>query len=302
MKKTKLMEQNPNYSFSLVDILDLILKNNKGKYIDMSLNLLKNKFKNTDIDFNDMKYWLNKDYDIETSKIENLSNERLYFLSRLLDNFICREDARLLNKFIELNERNLIEKKDVTSLKTFDELILEISKAEIKLWEKEMSKDVIKIYEDEEWILIKPLTWLSSRKYGSSTKWCTAMVKTPEYFIRYTKEGILIYCLNKKNGNHVAVYKELIDHNELSFWDLLDKRIDSMEANLSLEVLNVIRQTISETKSNSELLSLEQKQKEQEFIIQWELENEVKKISLSTIGDYPELEEIPNEPESINRA
>lgn len=302
MKKTKLMEQNPNYSFSLVDILDLILKNNKGKYIDMSLNLLKNKFKNTDIDFNDMKYWLNKDYDIETSKIENLSNERLYFLSRLLDNFICREDARLLNKFIELNERNLIEKKDVTSLKTFDELILEISKAEIKLWEKEMSKDVIKIYEDEEWILIKPLTWLSSRKYGSSTKWCTSMVKNPEYFIRYTKEGILIYCLNKKNGNHVAVYKELIDHNELSFWDLLDKRIDSMEANLSLEVLNVIRQTISETKSNSELLSLEQKQKEQEFIIQWELENEVKKISLSTIGDYPELEEIPNEPESINRA
>lgn len=98
MKKTKLMEQNPNYSFSLVDILDLILKNNKGKYIDMSLNLLKNKFKNTDIDFNDMKYWLNKDYDIETSKIENLSNERLYFLSRLLDNFICREGWKIIKQ------------------------------------------------------------------------------------------------------------------------------------------------------------------------------------------------------------
>jgi len=170
MKKTKLMEQNTNYSFSLVDMLDLVLKNNKTKYINMSLNLLKNRFKSRDIDFNEMKYWLNKDYDIETSRIEELSNDRIYFLGRLLDNFICREDARLLNKFIDLNEKNLIDNNDVTSFKTFEELNLEISKAEIKLWEKEMSKDVIKIYEDEEWILIKPLTWLSSRKYGSSTK------------------------------------------------------------------------------------------------------------------------------------
>jgi len=127
------------------------------------------------------------------------------------------------------------------------------------------------------------------------------MVKNPEYFARYTKEGILIYCLNKKNGNHVAVFKQLIEDYELSFWNLLDKRIDSMESNLSLEVMNVIKKIITENKPNAELLTPEQKQKEQEFIIQWELENEVKKISLSALGDYPELVEIPLD-EPVNRA
>jgi hypothetical protein len=65
-----------------------------------------------------------------------------------------------------------------------------------KLLEKNLSKEINVVYEDDEWFLLKPLTLESSVKYGYGTKWCTASKDHSEPFYEYSSRGILIYIIN----------------------------------------------------------------------------------------------------------
>jgi hypothetical protein len=65
--------------------------------------------------------------------------------------------------------------------------------------EREIAKkDSVKIYEDENLLVVKPLTHQSSCYYGAGTKWCTTMAGTPSYFEKYSNEGSLYYIILKK--------------------------------------------------------------------------------------------------------
>jgi hypothetical protein len=164
----------------------------------------------------------------------------------------------LIRKFEELNERNLIINNDLTKFKTFEELELEVSLAELKSVTKDLEKQTIKLYENDEWLVIKPMSFLASKKYGASTRWCTTMENNPDYYLKYSRNGILIYCLNKKTGDKVAAYKSLSTHEnrETSFWDMSDVRIDSIESGLPNEVMEVIKnEFINVKKTNWDLLS-----------------------------------------------
>ena len=54
-----------------------------------------------------------------------------------------------------------------------------------------------KEYEDDKWVIVRPLTFASSVKYGASTRWCTTYQAEKQYFERYWRQGILIYFINK---------------------------------------------------------------------------------------------------------
>jgi len=109
--------------------------------------------------------------------------------------------------------------------------------------------DSFLIYEDGEWLLLRPLTHYASMKYGSNTKWCTTTENSPEYFHKYTKRGVLIYCINKKTGYKVASFYSL-DKNEpeFSYWNQKDTRIDSTESELTLELIGFIREYVKTPK------------------------------------------------------
>lgn len=62
----------------------------------------------------------------------------------------------------------------------------------------EAKKDSVKLYEDENLLVVKPLTHQASCYYGSGTKWCTTMAGTPSYFNQYTRNGNLYYIILKK--------------------------------------------------------------------------------------------------------
>jgi hypothetical protein len=135
-----------------------------------------------------------------------------------------------------------------------------------------MQKQVQKLYETDEWLVIKPLSFLASKKYGSSTKWCTTNEDNPEYYLKYSRRGILIYCINKISGDKVAAFKSLDEsyEKETSFWNLVDQRIDSLESGLPNEVMILIKNEFTNTKqSNWDILSDEEKNKQ----VLW-LENE----------------------------
>jgi len=250
-KLDTLKEQNPDLDLSLIDALGLVYKT---KYVEMYLNIYKTKKskkyddgEDDDDEEDSMTSFQTemRDMGFDTEHVTDLSKK----LSRIQQSFVSNlisemnyRDIKSFNKFVELNERGLVNNKDVTSYKTMEDVMSQISIAELKLIDKELEKLILKLHEDEEWLIIKPLTYESSKKYGAGTRWCTAADNEDYQFYNYTNRGILIYTINKKTGYKVATFKNVDKEHarELSFWDAEDNRVDSLELNLPDEIIDII--------------------------------------------------------------
>lgn len=68
----------------------------------------------------------------------------------------------------------------------------------IKIKNQKISKEVEKIYEDENILVVRPLSKEASCKYGANTKWCTAG-RLDNRFQQYFDDGLLIYYIVKPN-------------------------------------------------------------------------------------------------------
>jgi len=288
----ELKKQNPHYTIEVIDIINGFFE--KPKYTEMVLNLVKNKILNQRSHMDDIISELTREYGFKKDELKSKTNEEINNIFKVVSDYIGYSNFNTVKKFIELNERNLINKNDLTSYKTFDELELQMSLATLKLVDKEMEKQIQKLYEDNEWLIIKPLSFLASKKYGASTKWCTTQEHNPEYYLKYSRRGILIYCINKITGDKVAAFKNIDEawDKETSFWNLIDQRIDSLESGLPLEVMNVIRhEFINTKKSNWDILSDDEKNRQ----VLW-LENEYRgEKKLRGLEDGEEVP-MPQEP------
>jgi hypothetical protein len=148
------------------------------------------------------------------------------------------------------------------------------------------------VYQDDTYIILRPLTFEASKKYGSNTKWCTTMEHEPSYFDKFYSRGILIYILNKVNGVKIASYRSVHDGtHEFSFWNQIDHRIDSMETNLPQFVLDIVKNEIKQNfKSNRELLSEEDIVKFEKQMVHHEMNKMVRE------DFFNETEPVPLDP------
>jgi hypothetical protein len=260
----ELKKQNPQFSLNYVDIINELF--DKPIYTEMVINLLKNQF-NADKKIRGMAIGreLVNEFKIDNKIVEDKSLFQLLILNRLLNDTIGFSEFRTITKFIELHKRNLLGNNDLTSYKTYSDLELQISLSELKLIDKEMEKQVMKLYDNDEWLIIKPLSFLASKKYGANTKWCTTQENNPEYYLKFSRRGILIYVINKITGNKIGVFKniDMSYGKEISFWNMVDERIDSMESELPSDILNIIKDDFNQTTlTNWELLSDDEKNKQ----------------------------------------
>ena len=191
------------------------------------------------------------------------------------------------------------EKKDIYQY-TYEELINKYEQAISKVTKKELeTSGVEKLYGDEgdRYILVRPKNKEASCKYGANTKWCTTQEHNPDYYLKYSRQGIIIYCINKLTGEKVAAFKS-IEHThenerETSFWDSVDNRIDSMDSNLPNDIMDIIRYEFTNTnKTNWDLLSDDERNKQ----LLW-IENSNSEMK---IGRYEPTDEVtvrwtPNE-------
>lgn len=127
-----------------------------------------------------------------------------------------------------------IDNKDIYNVcyTNIDTLINEIDKAEIKREEKTFNKQehVNVLVENDRFLLVQPITHRGSLKYGANTKWCTASKNNEQLFLRYARNGCLVYLIDKtesksKNYNKLALYHEY--HNcslngEIQVYNMLD--------------------------------------------------------------------------------
>lgn len=206
---------------------------------------------------------------------EGLTTNQMYFMWHLSDHF-SHNLYSTFGEFSELMERGFIEKNDVTSYSSVDEMRGAITLASLREFSKEMENQVIKEYEDETWVIVRPLTFLSSLKYGAGTKWCTTSKHEKQYFERYWRTGILAYFINKKTGYKFAGYRDL-DCRELSFWNAEDQRLDFLDVNVDDYLFSTVCKIFKSADTNKNLCSAElQEQVHQECLIGMEKVSELR--------------------------
>lgn len=244
----ELKKQNPSFGVNLIEVINNLV--GKPKYTEMLVNLIKYKYDKQSTSLKDVTHELMNEYNIPESKLEGMSYFELQNYLRVIGDYIGHQNYSTVTKFIEMNERKLIENSDLTSYKTFQELELQMSLADLKLVDKEMEKQIEKLFENDEWLVLKPLSYLASKKYGASTKWCTASDREPDYYYRYVKRGILIYVINKKTGDKVAGFKNLDSsyERETSFWDIVDQRVDSLDTGLPNHIMDIFKEQFHNVK------------------------------------------------------
>lgn len=139
-----------------------------------------------------------------------------------------------VNKFNELLP--YIENKDIYSKEyygNYQKLIDIIEIAEQAKEEKSFVKEdhINILLETEEFILLQPKTHKGSMKYGANTKWCTTTKNNESIFKNYTRDGFLVYLIDKtetKNENYrkVALYLEFAQgglNESIKIYDVKDK-------------------------------------------------------------------------------
>lgn len=251
----RLKEQFPSYNFSLIDAIKLLDPSGKNTYSDFLIKM---------VITNDTRYMsetemierLSRYCGKEKSLLSNLDKHQLKFLNWVIDMYFDPRDLEGLNKFEEYRKSGVINSIDISGFNNFEQIHSVVNVADLKKLDKSMEKQIYTIYEDEEWLIIRPLTHKSSIKYGRGTRWCTTQMDNPDYFQRYSKRGILIYSINKINGLKVGTFYCLDPYDrEFSFWDAKDNRVDSLDSDLPFSVLSIIKEEIKgNPKANRDML------------------------------------------------
>jgi hypothetical protein len=167
-----------------------------------------------------------------------------------------------------------------------------------------MDTHVVVLNNDEQWLVLRPLTHQAAVKYGYGTKWCTSMKHDHDYFRRYSRRGVLVYCLDKETGDKIAFFHNIdTDYDrETSFWNIKDERIDSMESGLPPYVLDIIKEQIASKTTNVKLRTAEIAELEEKYYRQNE---ELKSEGLPTIAEEvaaPRLIAVDVAREHLNQA
>ena len=181
------------------------------------------------------------------------------------------DDIELIKEFDRFQQS--LEEKDINKysfagLKNAIQSHKEKSKSQQNKFDSSGAK---KIYEDSNILIVKPLTYEASCKYGSGTRWCTTMANTPTYFKQYTEgnDQSLYYVILKKFDRHNKFYKIAIHKKigEETWYDSTDERMTEREK----DVFNLGAPKVIQTIRNDWNEELEKNQlKIFEKIFNWE--------------------------------
>ena len=270
----ELKRQYPHLNMSLFDMMTRLDSSKSYKYLPLFCKIFgsrfdpKNQFHKDDYSKGMLE--INASLISKSISTKDLTDGQTYTLHALTD-FFVNDYFNTIADFIYYMEHGKIENKDVTSYNKIEDIRSAVSLATIKELDEEMSNQVIKEYEDETWVAVRPLTFAASAKYGASTRWCTTYQKEKQYFERYWRQGILVYFINKKTGYKFAMFKSLIE-NDLSFWNAEDVRVDFLTLEIDDYLYPIVRAINKSQLTNKNLSSNEiQEQVHQECIEPWEI-------------------------------
>ena len=181
---------------------------------------------------------------VNTDKItSNLENGKIGNYAKWLLNLYKKNNLKLedlykaeeyLPVFDKLSKANKLEIKDINKYKSLADLYNVI--ADYVGNDKTISKQdeirkeksgIKKIYEDNRFLVIQPLTEEAACYYGKGTQWCTASTNGNNMFNYYNSKGPLYIIMDKTKRNKVGDYEKYQIHFETAqFMDSSDEDID----------------------------------------------------------------------------
>jgi hypothetical protein len=160
-------------------------------------------------------------------------------------------EIETLNEFERHSRANRIKIKDISQYTNFLELNESVVLAQEIENRKKLEKEILKIYEDDTWFILTPLSFEASQVYGANTKWCVTQEK---YWIKYLSTHRLIYVINKKTDTKVAFSREF-STEKFQAWDQLDNEVDPLFINfIPDELFLKIRKELQENKTTGDLI------------------------------------------------
>jgi hypothetical protein len=219
----KLKEQHPELNVSVMDIIVKLDPTKTYKYTEF----LVKKFKEFYDEYDDWTIGLG----IEIMGSENMES---------------------LNEFEIHAKANRITNPDISQYKDFSQIYKAVEEAKEKVRLKELEKQVIKLYDDDEWSVVIPLSYEASKTYGANTKWCTTQER---YWNDYYKTYKLIYIQNKKTNEKYAVSRHWEDDKKIQAWMSNDDETSPLLLPLPIEVMSVILCEVNKTDTIFELQS-----------------------------------------------
>ena len=256
----ELKKQFPELNMTMFDLFKRIDTSSSYKYFPLLCKVFGKRFnildqyENNKVKKDIAKLEIHENLLSRGISTDGLTENELYYLHYSTDYF-NNDNFFTVKDFIRYMEKNQIENKDVTSYSTIDDLRSAVTLAGMKELTKELEGQVIKEYEDDKWLVFRPLTFQASAKYGASTRWCTTYQKEKQYFEKYWQNGILVYFINKLTGYKFAGYKSLNGENELSFWNAEDSRVDYLYVEADDYLFPIVRRILGSDKTNKQLCS-----------------------------------------------
>lgn len=236
----KIKKENDVIDISLIDLMGKLDTSETKKYTQFLVKILKKSFDN------DIKYMVKDSSSRERKLDEVLGNNTFdsWMTKRLIGHLYGWDEMNLFVEFCDYMERGLTNEKDVSKYDSWEMVATEVYQAKNRDLFKKAKKQVKVVYEDDQYFCIKPLTYEASVSYGYQTKWCTASVHDQSYFYNHSRDGVLVYVIDKINNMKFGFYHN--DH-QIQIYNQKDDRVDSMETGLPLELLHKL---FSEMKSD----------------------------------------------------
>tara|TARA_R110000823_G_scaffold239099_5_gene364356 strand:- start:821 stop:1564 length:744 start_codon:yes stop_codon:yes gene_type:complete len=239
MAKIKdLKEQNPNYNIDVIQVLSTMDPTKTNKYLPFMVKCTK-----------DWVEWIHNELKSETFK----------------------EMLQVIHDFEDLSKRNLLDKKDIYSYESNQDIIEAVKVAKEKITRSDVkNKETEVLYEDERWLVVFPLSVRSSNLYGKATKWCVSSEDNNygKYYKQYTEKGVLVFVIDKSvkesecRNNDLA---KIAFHNDkskssesITMWDVKDKKLSvgsamKVYSMLSGEILDIINKRLENGQSNQQV-------------------------------------------------
>lgn len=138
--------------------------------------------------------------------------------------------------------RKNLEKKDINQYQNFGELESVIEKYGSNRKNTIGDTESVKIIDNEDIIIVRPLTHQSSCKYGAGTKWCTTH-KNDSYFKDYTSKGNLYYIHLKDFESDNPFYKMAVHikyNGDEEWYDAEDKKMSDSQAKMAKMLIHKV--------------------------------------------------------------
>jgi hypothetical protein len=213
----RLKEQHPELNISLIDMLAKVDPTSTYKYTEFLIKMTKKMF----VD----------DYDDYTSDIG----------LNIGINIVGWDNVDSLNEFEIHSRAGRIKNSDISSYKNWKQIENSVKDAEEVVKQKEAEKQINKLYDDSEWLVVIPLSFESSKVYGMGTKWCTTQ---ENHWNDYISNYKLIYIINKLSNEKYAISRDKRSDSKIQAWLSDDKETSPFMLPLPSNIMSIITEEV----------------------------------------------------------